>query len=191
MKSGWEYIGIFLYIMVNILDKQRCHSVRCYVCDYCPIVTSVSISEENNCTSCSTAGYNYSIHRICVFKDGIPINFPNENRTQCNTDLCNGLTVDNTGKIPSVPIANPFRCYTCLNCTKSNQKVLSGCGACVTTRGSGIISKFCGTTCERLYIDDQISCCSTDLCNGMTKLSIHRHVIIVLFVCIGISKYIL
>uniref|UniRef100_A0A5K4EGB2 Putative sm29; Sm29 n=1 Tax=Schistosoma mansoni TaxID=6183 RepID=A0A5K4EGB2_SCHMA len=87
--------------------------------------------------------------------------------------------------------ANPFRCYTCLNCTKSNQKVLSGCGACVTTRGSGIISKFCGTTCERLYIDDQISCCSTDLCNGMTKLSIHRHVIIVLFVCIGISKYIL
>ncbi|CAH8288088.1 unnamed protein product, partial [Schistosoma rodhaini] len=170
---------------------DQCHSVRCYVCDYCPTVTSVSISEENNCTSCLTAGYNYSIHRICVFDNSIPINFPNENRTQCNSDLCNGLTVDNTAERPKGPIPNPFRCYTCLNCTKSSERVVDGCGACVTTYGSGIISKFCMSTSKRWSPDYPTTCCSTDLCNGMTKLSIHRHVIIVLFVCIAISKYIL
>lgn len=29
--------------------------------------------------------------------------------------------------------AKPIDCYTCLNCTKSNQKVISGCGGCVVS----------------------------------------------------------
>ncbi|CAH8440832.1 unnamed protein product [Schistosoma bovis] len=189
MKSGLEYFAIFLYIMVNILNKHQYQAVRCYVCDYCPIVTSESIT--NNCTSCVMGGSNFGIHRICLFNDTIPINFPNENRENCPTDLCNGKTVDNTAQPPPGPIAKPISCYTCLNCTKSNQKVISGCGGCVTTHGSGVTSKFCGPTCDQLEHAYTVGCCSTDKCNGMTKLSIHRHVIVVLFVCMGISKYIL
>ncbi|CAH8482130.1 unnamed protein product [Schistosoma curassoni] len=191
MKSGLEYFGIFLYIMVNILNKHQYQAVRCYVCDYCPIVTSESISTDNNCTSCVMGGSNFGIHRICLFNDTIPINFPNENRETCSTELCNGKTVDNTAQPPPGPIAKPIDCYTCLNCTKSNQKVISGCGGCVTTHGSGVTSKFCGPTCDQLDHENTVGCCSTDKCNGMTKLSIHRHVIVVLFVCMGISKYIL
>ncbi|CAI2725171.1 unnamed protein product [Schistosoma spindalis] len=60
-----------------------------------------------------------------------------------------------------------------------------------TTHGSGVTSKFCGPKCDQLNPSNLVDCCSTDRCNGMTKLSIHRHVIVVLFVCMGISKYIL
>ncbi|CAI2725172.1 unnamed protein product [Schistosoma spindalis] len=190
MKSGLQYFGIFLYIVVNILSKHQCQSVRCYDCDFCPIVTSESITDLNNCTSCVMAGNNFSIHRTCVFGT-VPINFPEENRKQCLTELCNGETVDNTAKPPTGPIANPITCYTCLNCTNSNRKLVSGCGGCVTTHGSGVTSKFCGPACTQLNPSNLVDCCSTDRCNGMTKLSIHRHVIVVLFVCMGISKYIL
>ncbi|VDP39121.1 unnamed protein product [Schistosoma mattheei] len=155
------------------------------------MVTSESITNYNNCSSCVMGGSGFEIHRICIFDASIPINFPKENRETCSTELCNGKTVDNTAQPPPGPIAKPISCYTCLNCTKNNEKVISGCGGCVTTHGSGVTSKFCGPTCDKLEHEYTVGCCSTDKCNGMTKLSVHRHVIVVLFVCMGISKYIL
>uniref|UniRef100_A0A5K4FBH8 UPAR/Ly6 domain-containing protein n=1 Tax=Schistosoma mansoni TaxID=6183 RepID=A0A5K4FBH8_SCHMA len=90
------------------------------------------------------------------------------------------------------PLNNSISCYTCLDCENITiYVIIKGVGRCITTHSSGIISKFCEPTYNQLDREYTVDRCSTNRCNRMTKLSIHRHVIIVLFVCIGISKYIL
>ncbi|RTG86314.1 uncharacterized protein DC041_0012074 [Schistosoma bovis] len=86
----------FQWLFTFNIDQYQ--AVRCYVCDYCPVVTSESITKHNNCTSCVMGGSHFEIHRICLFDTKIPINFPQENREECRTDLCNGKTVDNTAR---------------------------------------------------------------------------------------------
>ncbi|CAH8476561.1 unnamed protein product [Schistosoma guineensis] len=174
MGERLKYIGISIYFLFNILDRHQIQSIKCHVCDYCPIVTNKSISNEN-CTSCAVAGENYSVHRICLRNNTIPTNFPKENLNVCQSDLCNNRIIGDHLK----------------NQTNLLNNSVKGYGGCVTTHGSGVTSKLCGPTCDQLKYAYTVGCCSTDKCNGMTKLSIHRHVIVVLFVCMGISKYIL
>ncbi|CAH8462597.1 unnamed protein product [Schistosoma turkestanicum] len=131
MERGLGYIGIVLYILVNILNKHQFQSVRCYNCEFCPIVTNVSIYNAN-CTSCAMSNDGFSVHRTCAL-GSIPVNFPTVNLSQCYTDLCNGVTIDNTGSRPTGYIQKPISCYTCLNCTKYNYKIVSGCGGCVVS----------------------------------------------------------
>ncbi|CAH8289615.1 unnamed protein product [Schistosoma haematobium] len=157
MGEGLKYIGISIYFLFNILDRHQIQSIKCHVCDYCPIVTNKSISNEN-CTSCAVAGENYSVHRICLRNSTIPTNFPEENLNVCKSDLCNNRIIGDHLRNQTNPLNNS------------------------TTHGP---------TCDQLDHENTVGCCSTDKCNGMTKLSIHRHVIVVLFVCMGISKYIL
>ncbi|CAH8482114.1 unnamed protein product [Schistosoma curassoni] len=140
----------------------------------------------------TVAGENYSVHRICLHNNAIPTNFPKENLNVCQSDLCNNRIIGDHLKNQTNPLNNSVSCHTCLECDNITiYMIIEGYGGCVTTHGSGVTSKFCGPTCDQLDHENTVGCCSTDKCNGMTKLSIHRHVIVVLFVCMGISKYIL
>nr|AAW25538.1 SJCHGC03008 protein [Schistosoma japonicum] len=165
MNSGFKFTGIFLYILINILDKYQYQSFRCYVCDYCPIVTNESVSRDDICTSCATGGTSYGVHRICVYNNSKPpINFPKENQVECKSELCNGATVIDASGTPQGPIEKPISCYSCLNCTKNNQEVKNMCGGCLTVTSSGLKHKYCGPTCDKVLNRVQVSCCSTSFC---------------------------
>ncbi|CAH8288068.1 unnamed protein product [Schistosoma rodhaini] len=171
-------------ILLTLFFTDQIQSIKCHVCDYCPIVTNKSISNEN-CTSCAVAGANYSVHRICLRNNTIPTNFPTENRDVCYLDLCNNGVIGGKRN-------DSISCYTSLDCENITiYIIIEGVGRCMTTHSSGITSKFCGSAYNQLDHEYTIDRCSTNRCNRMTKLSIHRHVTIVLFVCIAISKYIL
>ncbi|RTG86315.1 uncharacterized protein DC041_0012070 [Schistosoma bovis] len=158
------------------LDHEN--TVGCCSTDKCNGMTKLSIHRH-------VAGENYSVHRICLRNNTIPTNFPKENLNVCQSDLCNNRIIGDH-------LNNSVSYHTCLECDNITiYMIIEGYGGCVTTHGSGVTSKLCGPTCDQLDHENTVGCCSTDKCNGMTKLSIHRHVIVVLFVCMGISKYIL
>ncbi|KAH8850356.1 hypothetical protein KSF78_0000500 [Schistosoma japonicum] len=191
MNRSLKYIGVILYFLLNILNKHQIQSIKCYVCDYCPVVTNISISHEN-CSFCAVAGANYSVHRICVQRnDKIPINFPLENRNVCTSDLCNGQRIYSNHTYPSKPTMNPLSCFACMNCENSTEEIKLDCGGCLTVNSSGITSKFCGPQCEEVDKVEEISCCSVSFCNGMVKLSTQQSSIISVLIITAISGYIL
>ncbi|CAH8834309.1 unnamed protein product [Trichobilharzia szidati] len=181
MSIYLKYFGILLFFLVNIC---RCQGISCFVCDFCQEVYQ-STTVRANCAKCATGGANNYVSRACLGANGkFPPNFPLLYRRTCQTELCNREKSTNT-------IENPVRCYSCSQCTTDNQRIVDFCGACVTSVDSGFVNKYCNYSCGPQPMGREISCCTSDLCNGKTKLSMHSSAIILMLILTGISAYML
>ncbi|CAH8834310.1 unnamed protein product [Trichobilharzia szidati] len=185
MNRNLACFGVLLYLLVSILNKHKCMAIKCYDCDNCPKVSNASISTEE-CARCIVGGVGSNTYRRCLYKgQSIPADFPEEGQQVCYTDLCNGKTTSP----PEPPIKNPIKCYVCEDCGKSKGEITYPCGGCAIWRRKGKVSRLCGPNCNEAPGDPNLTCCTTDLCNGMTNVIANKNIIIFLLLITLMRAY--
>nr|CAH8832380.1 unnamed protein product [Trichobilharzia regenti] len=185
MNRNLACFGVLVYFLVSILSKHKCLSIRCYDCDHCPRVSNISISKDE-CAKCLVGGVGSNTDRRCLYSgQTIPPGFPKEGQEVCDTDLCNGKT---TGT-PGFEIENPISCYVCKDCGKDNERIEKYCGACVIHKTDGKVVKLCLPNCEGVPKNENTSCCTTNLCNGMTNVIVNKNIIVFLLLLTLMRAY--
>ncbi|CAH8834305.1 unnamed protein product [Trichobilharzia szidati] len=139
-------------------EKKLNTPISCHVCKDC---SPTNERVETVCGACATRNESGTISKYCLEScDEAPVA---KGYSCCTTDLCNGEKKLNT----------PISCHVCKDCSPTNERVETVCGACATHTAFGSINKFCLHSCDLIPALKGFSCCTTDLCNGEIKLNIH------------------
>ncbi|CAH8461446.1 unnamed protein product [Heterobilharzia americana] len=196
MNQNSKYFWILLYILLNILNRHYCLTIQCYRCKFCPELNG-TVEVVSGCTTCTFYGTYPEIFRNCLLSDKwLPQNGAKPHEGHCFTDLCNvkkfsPTTEEPSHREPTEKIPVNIMCYACTKCTKGQQTIQHSCGACATHLKPGYTDKYCLNSCDEAPDEQGVSCCTTDLCNGMTKLNFHGSAIIFILVLTGINVFIL
>ncbi|CAH8834307.1 unnamed protein product [Trichobilharzia szidati] len=181
----FSILSCFLFTTVIGQDPNVHHKkYKCYMCDYCPVVLN-GTQVKTGCYACATGGANNDVKRGCLTdRVRLPPGFPTNNLERCFGDLCNNKKSINE-------IDKPVKCYVCRHCTTGNTFVENVCGACATRTEAGVTNKYCLNSCLEITVTDGSTCCTSDLCNGKTKLHIQKSSILFLIILTGLSGYFL